>query len=154
MNAIRYQLTSDEDVIHTAMMILERRLGEPRQVLSAPTETRRFVTLQLQGLEHEIFGVLYLDTRHRIIASEHLFRGTIDGASVYAREVVKAALKANAAAVIFYHNHPSGCAEPSDADRRLTKRLQDALALVDIRVLDHIVIGGAETLSFAERGLL
>src|SRR5699024_5091453 len=108
MNAIRYQLTSDEDVIHTAMMILERRLGEPRQALTTPTETRRFLTLQVQGLEHEIFGVLYLDTRHRIIASEHLFRGTIDGASVYAREVVKAALKANAAAVIFYHNHPSG----------------------------------------------
>jgi DNA repair protein RadC len=154
MQATRYALTSEEEVIHTALMILERRLGEPRHTLTAPDETRRFLTLQMQGLEHEVFGILYLDTRNRIIASEHLFRGTLDGANVYPREVVKAALRTNAAGVIFYHNHPSGVAEPSDADRRLTTRLKDALALVEIRVLDHIVVGGTTTVSFVERGLL
>jgi DNA repair protein RadC len=97
---------------------------------------------------------LDLDIRHRVIAFEELFRGTIDGASVHPREVVRAALKHNAAALIFAHNHPSGVAEPSDADRRLTRRLSDALALVDIRVLDHFVVGDGEVASFAERGWL
>ena len=98
--------------------------------------------------------MLHLDNRHRVIAFEELFRGTLDGASVHPREVVKQALHHNSAACILVHNHPSGIAEPSDADRRLTQRLKDALALVDIRTLDHFVVGGAEVVSFAERGLL
>ena len=101
-----------------------------------------------------MFAALFLDNRHRVIRYEELFRGTIDGASVHPREVVKAALKLNAAALIFAHNHPSGVAEPSHADERLTRRLRDALGLVDIRVLDHVVIGDQQMVSFAERGLL
>ena len=101
-----------------------------------------------------VFACLYLDNRHRVIAFEELFHGTIDGTSVHPREVVRAALKHNAAALIFAHNHPSGVAEPSDADRRLTRRLQDALGLVDIRTLDHFVVGDGEVVSFAERGWL
>jgi DNA repair protein RadC len=105
-------------------------------------------------LEHEVFGCLFLDNQHAVIAAEDLFRGTIDGASVYPREVVKRALALNAAAVILYHNHPSGVSEPSQSDQRLTQRLKAALGTVDIRVLDHFVVGRAEALSFAERGLL
>jgi DNA repair protein RadC len=101
---------------------------------------------------HEVFACIYLDNQHRVLAFDELFRGTIDGASVYPREVVKAALKRNAAALILAHNHPSGVAEPSAADRQLTRRLKDALALVDIRVLDHVVVGDGETVSLAERG--
>ena len=97
---------------------------------------------------------MFLDNRHRLIAYEELFHGTIDGASVHPREVVKSALRYNAAAVILAHNHPSGVAEPSQADQRITKRLQDALTLVDIRVLDHFVVGDGEPVSFAERGLI
>ena len=102
----------------------------------------------------EVFAALFLDTRHRVICFEELFSGTIDGASVHPREVVRRALAHNAAAVILSHNHPSGVAEPSDADRRVTERLRDALSLVDVRVLDHIVVGDRETASFAERGWL
>ena len=109
---------------------------------------------KLAGQEREQFLALFLDNRHRVIASEVLSEGTIDGASVYSREVVKAALRHNAAAAIFAHNHPSGIPEPSQADQRLTQRLVKALELVDIRVLDHIVVGGTDTVSFAERGLL
>jgi DNA repair protein RadC len=108
----------------------------------------------MRDIPYEVFACLHLDNRHRVIAFEELFRGTIDGASVPPREVVRQALKHNAAALIFAHNHPSGVAEPSDADRRLTTRLKDALALVDIRVLDHFVVGDGEVSSFAERGWL
>ena len=101
-----------------------------------------------------MFCCLYLDNRHRLIAFDELFRGTIDGASVHPREVVREALAHNAAALILAHNHPSGVAEPSRADELITQRLRDALALVDIRVLDHLIVAGPETLSFAERGLL
>ncbi|MCK5859303.1 MAG: DNA repair protein RadC [Abyssibacter sp.] len=113
-----------------------------------------YLQAQLADRPHEVFCALFLDTRHRVITFEELFRGTIDGASVYPREVVKTALQHNAAAVILAHNHPSGIAEPSQADRHLTNRLRDALALVDIRVLDHVVIGQGEPVSFAERGWL
>lgn len=123
-------------------------------VLSSPEATRRFLQLHLRHKAHEIFACLYLDNQHRVLAFEELFRGTIDGASVYPREVVKSALKRNAAALIFAHNHPSGIAEPSSADRNLTHRLREALALVDIRVLDHLVIGDGEAVSLAERGWL
>ncbi len=121
--------------------------------LSSPQDTRRYLSSQLRDYPHEVFAVLLLDQRHRVICFEELFRGTIDGANVYPREVVKKALQHNAAAVIFAHNHPSGVAEPSQADERITQRLKEALALVDIRVLDHFVVGD-EVVSFAERGLL
>lgn len=121
--------------------------------LTSPSDTRRFLQSQLRDYPHEVFALLLLDQRHRVICFEELFRGTIDGANVYPREVVKKALQHNAAAVIFAHNHPSGVAEPSQADERITQRLKDALALVDIRVLDHFVVGD-EVVSFAERGLL
>lgn len=121
--------------------------------LCSPDETRSYLSAQLQACPHEVFACLFLDNRNRVIAFKKLFFGTIDGASVYPREVVRAALKYNAAAVIFAHNHPSGVAEPSRADQQITKRLKAALDLVDIRVLDHMVIGD-EVVSFAERGLL
>jgi len=107
-----------------------------------------------EALEHEVFGCIWLDARHRVIEVEELFRGTLTQASVYPREVVKSALKHNAAAVIFYHNHPSGAAEPSNADEGLTRRLKEALELVDVRALDHFIIAHTKTTSFAERGLI
>jgi len=121
--------------------------------LTSPQETREYLSGQLRDYAHEVFAVLFLDQRHRVIKFEEMFRGTIDGANVYPREVVKKALEHNAAAVIFAHNHPSGVAEPSQADERITQRLKDALSLVDIRVLDHFVVG-ENVVSFAERGLL
>ncbi|HHO67487.1 MAG TPA: JAB domain-containing protein [Gammaproteobacteria bacterium] len=123
-------------------------------ILTSPADTRRYLTARLRGHPQEVFACLFLDSRHRVIACEDLFHGTIDGASVHPREVVRRCLQHNAAAVILAHNHPSGVAEPSDADRRLTRRLRDALALIDVRVLDHLVIGDGEAMSFAERGLI
>jgi DNA repair protein RadC len=123
-------------------------------VLENPDSTRRFLASRLRHLPHEVFACLYLDNRHRVIVFEELFRGTIDGASVHPREVVRSALQHNAAAVILAHNHPSGIPEPSRADVQITRRLVDALALVDIRVLDHLVIGDTEAVSMAERGQL
>jgi DNA repair protein RadC len=122
-------------------------------VFSSPKITANYLTARLAQHPYEVFTLIYLDNRHRFIAADDLFRGTIDGATVHPREVVKEALKHNAAAVIIAHNHPSGVAEPSHADEQITRRLKEALNLVDIRVLDHIVAGG-ETTSFAERGLL
>jgi DNA repair protein RadC len=123
-------------------------------VLSNPRATREFLRMRLRDLRHEVFCCVYLDNRNRVIAFQELFRGTIDGASVHPREVVKEALAHNAAAVILAHNHPSGIAEPSQADELITRRLKEALALVDIRVLDHLVVGDSACESFAERGLL
>ena len=123
-------------------------------VLASPEQTRLFLKARLRPYQHEVFACLFLDNRHRVICFEELFGGTIDGASVYPREVVKRALHHNAAAVIFAHNHPSGVAEPSPADRAITQRLREALGLMDVRVLDHLVIGDNEVVSFAERGLL
>jgi len=122
--------------------------------LTSPQASRDYLLSQLRDSPHEIFACLFLDNRHRVIVFEQLFRGTIDGANVYPREVVKAALKHNAAAVILAHNHPSGVAEPSQADESITQRLKQALALVDIRVLDHIIVGDGVTVSLAERGVL
>jgi DNA repair protein RadC len=122
--------------------------------LKSPEMTRHFLKARLRAYPHEVFACLFLDNRHRIITFEELFTGTIDGASVHPREVVKRTLFHNAAAVIFAHNHPSGVAEPSQADKGITRRLVDALALIDVRVLDHFVIGDEEVTSFAERGLL
>ena len=115
---------------------------------------REFLHAHLRDRPYEVFCCLYLDNRNRLIMFEELFRGTIDGASVHPREVVRRALEHNAAALILAHNHPSGIAEPSQADEIITRRLKSALGLVDIRVLDHLVVGDGETVSFAERGLL
>lgn len=124
------------------------------ETITDPQATRRFLSAQLRDLAYEVFACLLLDNRHRIIRFTELFRGTINGASVYPREVVRLALHHNAAAVIFAHNHPSGVAEPSQADRALTERLRQALALIDVSVLDHFVVGDGECVSFAERGWL
>ncbi len=125
-----------------------------RDCLSSPRAVRDLLKLKLAGLPHEVFVCLQLDAQHRVIAIEELFRGTLTQTSVYPREVVKAALRANAAAVIFAHNHPSGVAEPSHADEILTRSLKSALALVDVQVLDHFIVAGTRVMSFAERGLL
>jgi DNA repair protein RadC len=124
------------------------------QAIRSPRDTEAFLTAKLRDLPHELFCCLFLDNRHRVLRFETLFRGTIDGTSVYPREVVKQALQANAAAVILAHNHPSGVAEPSQADERITRRLRAALELVDIRLLDHLVIGDGCCTSLASRGLL
>lgn len=123
-------------------------------LLNSPGLVRRYLSAQLRHQPREVFAVLFLDNQNRLIIYEELFFGTIDGASVYPREVVKHALGHNAAAVILAHNHPSGVAEPSQADQRITQRLVAALELIDVRVLDHMVVGDAEVVSFAERGLL
>jgi len=141
-----------QSVVDEAISILFDNIKRG-DALCSPDQTRQYLQLQLAYCQHEVFACLFLDNRNRVIAFDKMFRGTIDGASVYPREVVKEALKHNAAAVIFAHNHPSGVAEPSHADEQITKRLKEALALVDIRVLDHFVIGD-EIVSFAERGLL
>ena len=125
-----------------------------RSALNDPATVRRFLRAQLRDRDQEVFAALFLDTQHRVLAFEHLAVGTIDSAAVYPREVVKAALKLSAAAVIFAHNHPSGVAEPSAADRLLTERLQQALRLIDVRVPDHFVVGDGAPVSFAERGWL
>jgi len=127
---------------------------EKQDVISNPEDTRQYLKSQLRDRPYEVFAALFLDNRHQVIQFEELFRGTIDGASVYPREVVKKALDHNAAALIIAHNHPSGVAEPSSADERITIRLKEALGLVDIRLLDHLIIGDGEIVSLAERGVL
>jgi len=125
-----------------------------KDILSSPQQTRRFLQHHLGARQREVFSCLFLDSQHRLIRCEDLFQGTLDGAAVYPREVVTRALQYSSAAVIFAHNHPSGVAEPSAADKRITERLQAALGLLDIRVLDHIIIGRGHEYSFAEAGLL
>lgn len=122
--------------------------------LTSPDDSRDYLLSLLRDRPYEVFACLFLDNRHRVLGFEEMFRGTINGASVHPREVVKQALACNAAAVILVHNHPSGVAEPSQADRSLTRHLSDALALVEIRVLDHLIVGDGEVVSFARRGLL
>lgn len=129
----------------------QRKSQEP---FTSPRAVEKFLMLKLHNRESEVFSALFLDSQHRLIQYRELFYGTLDSASVYPREVVKEALRCNAGAVIFAHNHPSGVAEPSSADRSITLRLRDALSLVDIRVLDHFVVGDACSVSMAERGLL
>lgn len=124
------------------------------ETIRSPTDTEAFLQARMRHLEHELFCCLFLDNRHRVLAFDELFRGTIDGTSVYPREVVKEALAINAAAVILAHNHPSGVAEPSQADERITLRLKSALDLVDIRLLDHLIIGNGRATSLARRGLI
>jgi DNA repair protein RadC len=124
------------------------------EAIRSPADTESFLKAKMQHLDHELFCCLYLDNRHRVLRFDELFRGTIDGTSVYPREVVKEALAVNAAAVILAHNHPSGVAEPSQADERITQRLKSALELVDIRLLDHLIVGAGAATSLASRGLL
>ena len=144
----------ENQLIAEAKHLLYARLQTRDQVFTSPSATRDYLHLQLSERQQEVFCCLFLDSQHRLIEYQELFVGTIDGCSVYPREVVKSALKVNAAAVIFAHNHPSGVAEPSVADERITERLKEALALMDIRVLDHFIVGDSSVVSFAERGLL
>lgn len=145
---------AQELIVHQALAILEERACYKSDYLGSPSAVRDFLKLKIGALEHEEFWVVWLDAQNRVIQFEGMFRGTLTQASVYPREVVKTALKHNAASAIFAHNHPSGEPEPSRADEMLTKVLKDALALVDVRVLDHFVIAGTKIMSFAERGLL
>ena len=140
-----------------AMELARRSLQDGMRsasALTSPGAVRDYLRLAIAGREHEVFVCLWLDAQHRVISFDELFRGTLTQTSVYPREIVKAGLKANAAAVIFAHNHPSGVAQPSQADELLTRNLKEALSLVDIKVLDHFIVAGHQTLSFAERGLL
>ncbi|WP_328716611.1 DNA repair protein RadC [Halomonas elongata] len=140
-------------VLELARRHLASRLDR-QAALTSPGLVRDYLTSRLRHLGHEEFAALFLDSQHRVIRYESLFRGTLDSASVYPREVARRALELGAGALIFAHNHPSGVAEPSDADRRITERLRQALELFEVRVLDHFVVGDGEVVSFAERGLL
>lgn len=144
---------AEQRTIARAYRILEKRANY-NPIYNAPDKVKELAIFKLAHLEREVFLCMFLNTQHQLIACEELFQGTIDASSVYPREVMKRALALNASACIFAHNHPSGIPEPSEADKRITLRLRDALALTDIRVLDHIVVGGTSTVSFAERGLL
>lgn len=140
-----------------ALELARRSLAEQlaeRPSLTNPRDSGDYLSARLRHLPYEVFGCLYLDNRHRVLAFEELFRGTIDGASVHPREVVRACLRHNASAVIFAHNHPSGVAEPSAADRAITRELRDALQLVGVRVLDHLIVGSGVPTSMAALGLL
>ena len=149
-----YSFTGD-DIISFADEILVERLARPSaECFQNPDDVKTFLKLRLASYKSEVFSICFLDNRHRLLSFDEMFYGTIDGASVHPREVVRRALEHNAAAVILAHNHPSGVAEPSRADTQLTRRLSDALGLIDVRVVDHIVVGVEETVSFAERGMI
>lgn len=149
----RYLPASADDILEAARQVIDRKMRRGAEFTSAAA-VKEYLRTKLASFEHEVFVVLFMDTRHRLIEYREMFHGTIDGASVYPREVVKEALRLNAAAVVVSHNHPSGNPEPSAADRALTQRLKEALGLVDVRVLDHIIVAGNETASFAEHGLI
>ncbi|WP_295391725.1 DNA repair protein RadC [uncultured Thiodictyon sp.] len=146
--------SAEQTLIDRAIRCLEARYMVAGEPLISPEATRDYLKLKLYALPYEVFACLYLDNRHRVIQYEELFRGTIDGASVHPREVVRRVIETRSAAVILAHNHPSGVAEPSQADLRITQRLRDALALIEVRVLDHLIIGEGPGTSLAERGLL
>ena len=164
LNAERRTLAAENGVGAARLAILlvlpelARRYFEetlPRgEAIRSPADTETFLLARLRDRPHEVFCCLYLDNRHRVLCFEELFRGTIDGTSVYPREIVKQALAVNAAAIILAHNHPSGVAEPSQADERITRRIRSALELVDIRLLDHLIIGDGTSTSLASRGML
>ena len=145
--------TEKETLIALAVSVLAARHRRGR-ALENPDKMRAYLQLKCADYRNEVFGCVFLDTRHRVVEHAELFQGTIDGATVHPRVVVQRALAVNAAAIVIFHNPPSGVAEPSTADRAVTRRLTDALALVDIRVLDHVVVGESESVSFAERGWL
>lgn len=142
-----------ETVIASAMRVLEER-ARYGSALTSPGAVRDYLRLAIAGREYEVFVCVWLDAQHRVIAFEELFRGSLSQTSVYPREIVKTALARNASAVIFAHNHPSGVAQPSMADELLTRNLREALLLVDVKILDHFIVAGNQSMSFAERGLL
>ena len=144
---------NDDDLIEQALAILSRRM-RVKSHLGSPAVVRDYLRLLLASKEHEVFVVVLLDAQNHVLSCDEMFRGTLTETSVYPREIVKVALAANAAAAIFAHNHPSEVSEPSRADESLTRQLKAALAMVDVKVLDHFVIAGGEFVSFAERGLL
>ena len=143
----------EDRLIYDALDILQKRFQD-RTVLDSPESVRDYLTVWLTEREQECFVALFLDTRHQVLGMKTMFRGTLDGATVYPREVVKEALRYNAGAVIFCHNHPSGVTEPSLADQAITRRLKEALGTIDIRVLDHFIVGGGDCVSMAERGMI
>lgn len=147
----RYAPATKNAVCEAAAEYLKPLDGE---VIRSPADTEDFLRGKLAHLEHEVFVMVLLNNRHKVLAYSELFRGTIDGTSVYPREVIKEILKHNAAAIILAHNHPSGTAEPSQADERITKRIKAACDLIDVRLLDHLIIAGQQSVSFAKRGLL
>jgi DNA repair protein RadC len=144
----------DSQTIAVALAVLQSRLRQFGQTLSSPEITQTYLTLRLAAQEREVFGCLWLNNQHQLIEDEVLFVGTIDGAPVYPREIVKSCLARNAAAALFYHNHPSGVCEPSQADKHITDKLKQALGVIEVRVLDHIIVAGLHTYSFASHGLL
>lgn len=145
---------TEDQVIRKALRILESRLQKTEGFVRSPTEAHQFAILKIADRKAEVFAVMFLNTRHQLIEFREMFHGTIDGAAVYPREVARAALETNASVVIVMHNHPSGIPEPSEADRSITLKLARALALLDVRLLDHIIVGGMQTVSMAERGLI
>lgn len=144
---------SESTILAAAEDVLRLRLDR-QGTIKTPTDAASFLRMRLGHLPHEEFHVLWLDTRHRVLATDKLFNGTLDGTAVYPREVVRRALEVNAAAVVLAHNHPSGVAEPSESDRRITVELREALSLVGVRILDHLVVGAGASVSMSERGLL
>lgn len=149
----QYRPARADEVLQQARRVLLQRVRRGATT-SSPQSVKDYLRVQIGVLEHEVFTVIFLDAQHRLIALKEMFRGTVTQTSVYPREVVKESLALNAAAVILAHNHPSGAAEPSRADEFLAQTLKSALALVDVRVLDHLVVAGADVTSFAERGLI
>ena len=148
-----YLLATTDQILEAARQAIEHKMQRGASFIS-PSAVKEYLRAKLAGYEQEVFAMLFLDTRHRLIDYVEMFHGTIDSAEVHPREVVKQALRLNAAAVIISHNHPSGNPEPSAADRAMTSQLRQALALVDVRTLDHIIVAGGTTTSFAERGLI
>ena len=141
-------------IIRRALKILESRMTYQTDFFNSPQDTKNYLRLKLGGNEREVFAVLYLSNRNQLISCEELFLGTIDGATVHVREIVKLGLSLNAASIICTHNHPSGVCEPSHADEMITKRIKDACSLMEIRLLDHLIVSGTDAVSFAERGLI
>jgi DNA repair protein RadC len=144
---------SNEHILAAARQLLAYRVRRGA-LLQSPQRVGEYLTMRLGDLDHEVFGLIFVDGRHRVIECIDLFRGTIDGASVHPREVVKLALQKGAVACVAYHNHPSGVQDQSQADELITRRLAEALALIEVRLLDHVIIAGSSVLSFAERGIL
>lgn len=145
---------SDDWIIQQAIVLLEKRVFKAGPLLDQPQAAKDYLRLKLVAEPNEVFAIVFMNTKHRVLAYEPMFKGTLDATAVYPRVVVQRALELNAGAVIFSHQHPSGCTEPSSADRVLTDRLKAALALIDVRVLDHIIVGQGTPYSFAESGLL
>jgi len=147
----RYRQATDDQIVEAARQLIDKRMQRGASFRD-PSVARAYFRDKLAGMEREVFAAAFLDSRHQLIEFAELFHGTIDGAEVHPREVVRQAIRCNAAAAIVAHNHPSGSVEPSAADRVVTARLKQALSLVDVRLLDHIIVGGSQTLAMAERG--